>query len=169
MGQGKENGMGEGTYPKDNPETSRRVRRFTLVVTGALIIGCNALLLAGLWVSGVDLETALSKPELYDPANGHCVRVVWSKIAGTDGLVKVCTEWLDFSDISGETHVLPEGKTLAIGPDGNLYFSGSAADNYRLIALMIFAIVVMASGMWMKRVLIAKYHEHLQSLDHHLV
>jgi hypothetical protein len=95
--------------------------------------------------------------------------VVWSKIAGTDGLVKVCTEWLDFSDISGETHVLPEGKTLAIGPDGNLYFSGSAADNYRLIALMIFAIVVMASGMWMKRVLIAKYHEHLQSLDHHLV
>jgi hypothetical protein len=169
MGQGKENGMGEGTYLKENPETSRRVRRFTLVVTGALIIGCNALLLAGLWVSGVDLETALSKPELYDPANGHCVRVVWSKIAGTDGFVKVCTEWLDFSDISGETHVLPEGKTLAMGPDGNLYFSGHAADNYRLIALMIFAIVVMASGMWMKRVLIAKYHEHLQSLDHHLV
>jgi hypothetical protein len=169
MGQGKENGMGEGTYLKENPETSRRVRRFTLVVTGALIIGCNALLLAGLWVSGVDLETALSKPELYDPANGHCVRVVWSKIAGTDGLVKVCTEWLDFSDISGETHVLPEGKTLAMGPDGNLYFSEHAADNYRLIALMIFAIVVMASGMWMKRVLIAKYHEHLQSLDHHLV
>jgi len=161
--------MGDGTYPGGSLETSRRVKRFTLVVTGALIIGCNALLLGGLWVSGVDLETALSKPELYDPANGHCVRVMWSKVAGAEGLVKVCTEWLDFSDISGETHVLPEGKTLAMGPDGNLHFSGQSADNYRLIALMIFAIVVMASGMWMKRVLIAKYHEHLQSLEHQSV
>lgn len=161
--------MGEGTYPNNNPESSRRVRRFTLVVTGALIIGCNALLLAGLWVSGVNLESTLSKPELYDPANGHCVRVMWSKVEGAEGLVKVCAEWLDFSDISGKTHVLPEGETLAMGPDGNLYFPGHAADNYRLIALMIFAIVVMASGMWIKRVLIAKYQEHLQSLDHHLV
>lgn len=161
--------MGDGTYPVENQETSRRVKRFTLVVTVALIIGCNALLLAGIWFSGVDLETALSKPELYDPANGHCVRVMWSKVAGADGLVKVCTEWLDFTDISGETHALPKGKTLAMGPDGNLYFSGDVADNYRLIALIIFAIVVMASGMWMKRVLIAKYHAHLQSLDHHSV
>lgn len=161
--------MGDGTYPEDSPETSRRVKRFTLVVTGALIIGCNALLLGGIWVSGVDLDTALSKPELFDPANGHCVRVTWSKITGVDGLVKVCTEWLDFSDISGETHVLPEGKALAMGPDGNLYFSGQASDNYRLIALMIFAMIVIISGMWMKRVLIAKYYAHLQSLDHHSV
>jgi hypothetical protein len=161
--------MGDGANPGESPETSRRVKRFTLVVTGALIIGCNALILGGLWVSGVDLETVLSKPELYDPANGHCVRVMWAKIEGAEGLVKVCVEWLDFSDISGETHVLPEGKTLTMGPDGNLHFSGDAADNYRLIALMIFAIVVMASGMWMKRVLIAKYHKHLQSLDHHSV
>ena len=161
--------MGDETYSGDSPETSRRVRRFTLFVTGALILGCNALLLAGLWVSGVDLETALSKPELYDPANGHCVRVMWSKIAGADGLVKVCTEWLDFSDISGETHVLPEGRPLAMGPDGNLYFSGHAANNYRLIALMIFAIVVMASGMWIKGALVAKYHEYVQSLEHRSV
>jgi len=161
--------MGDGADRVESPETSRRLKRFTLAVTGALIISCNALLLTGLWVSGIDLETALSKPELYDPANGHCVRVTWLKIVGADGLVKVCTEWLDFSDISGETHILPEGKTLAMGPDGNLYISGNAAENYRLIALMIFAIVVMVSGMWMKRVMIAKYQEHVQSLEHHSV
>jgi len=161
--------MGDGADRVESPETSRRLKRFTLVVTGALIISCNALLLTGLWVSGIDLETALSKPELYDPANGHCVRVTWLKIVGVDGLVKVCTEWLDFSDISGETHILPEGKTLAMGPDGNLYISGNAAENYRLIALMIFAIVVIVSGMWTKRVLIAKYQDHLQSIDHHSV
>lgn len=159
--------MGERTHFIESPKISRRVRRFSLVVTVVLIIGCNAVLLGGLWASGIDLETVLSKPELYDPANGHCVRVVWSRVTGAEGLVKVCAEWLDFSDISGKTHVLPEGKTLAMGPDGNLYFSGQAAENFRLIALMIFAIVVMAAGMWIKQVLIAKYHQHLQSVDHH--
>lgn len=161
--------MGDGTDRVESPEISRRLKRFTLLVTVALIIGCNALLLAGLWVSGVDLERTLSKSELYDPDNGHCVRVTWLKIVGADGLVKVCTEWLDFSDFSGETHILPEGNTLAMGPDGNLYVSGNAAENYRLIALMIFAIVVIVSGMWTKRVLLAKYHNHLQSVDHRSV
>ena len=159
--------MGDGTDRVESSEISRRLKRFTLVVTVALIIGCNALILTGLWVSGVDLERIFSKSELYDPVNGHCVQVTWLKVAGADGLVKVCSEWLDFSDISGETHLLPEGKTLAMGPDGNLYVSGNPAENYRLIALMIFAIVVIISGMWTKQMLIAKYQDRLQSVNHH--
>ena len=117
-------------------------------------------------MSGVDLEAALGNPELYDPANGHCVRVQWEEVAGAEGMIKVCTEWIDFSDISGETHSMPPDKVLAMGADGNLYFSGQSAENYRLIALMIFAIVVMVSGMWVKRRLIAKYQGYLQSIDH---
>jgi len=78
----------------ENFDESRRLQRFTHIVTIGLIIGCNALLFLGLWVSGVDLEAALAKPELYDPANGHCVGVQWEKVAGAEGLVKVCTEWL---------------------------------------------------------------------------
>ena len=151
-------------HPSEPP---LKVQRFTYLVTGILIIVCNGLLLLGLWVSGIDLEMVLSKPPLYDPANGHCVGVKWEKVAGADGLVKVCTEWLDFSDISGHTHSLPEGKPLAMGADGNLYFPGQSAENYRLIALMIFAIVVMATGMWMKGVLIAKYRVYLQSVNNH--
>jgi len=108
----------------------------------------------------------LAKPELYDPANGDCVGVQWAKVNGAEGLVKVCTEWIDFSDISGQTHSLPPGRALAMGADGNLYFPGQSTENYRLIALMIFAIVVMASGMWVKRQLIAKYQSRLQSFDH---
>ena len=150
----------------EDAEVSRRVQRFTLWVTIGLILSCNALLLFGLWVSGVDLETALGKPELYDPTNGDCVGVEWTKVTGADGLIKVCTEWIDFSDISGETHSLDSGKTLAMGADGNLYFSGQSTENYRLIALMIFAIVVMVSGMWVKRQLIVNYQRRLQSLDH---
>ncbi|MEO8325356.1 MAG: hypothetical protein ABI618_05865 [Nitrospirota bacterium] len=159
--------MAGSTDREESPKIARRLKRFTLVVTVALIIVCNALILTGLWVSGVDLEKILSKSELYDPENGHCVQVIWLKVVGVDGLVKVCSEWLDFSDISGETHLLPEGKTLAMGPDGNLYVSGHPAENYRLIALMIFAIVVIISGMWTKQMLIAKYQNRLQSVNHH--
>lgn len=150
----------------EESEESRRIQRFTNFVTIGLILGCNTLLLLGLWVSGVDLESALGKPELYDPANGHCVGAQWTKVSGAEGLVKVCTEWIDFSDISGKTHSLASDRALAMGADGNLYFSGQPAENYRLIALMIFAIVVVASGMWIKRRLIAKYQIRLQSFDH---
>jgi len=128
----------------ENGEESRRVQRFTYMVTIGLIVGCNALLLLGLWVSGVDLEATLAKPELYDPANGHCIGVQWSNVAGAEGLVKVCTEWIDFSDMSGKTHSLPHGRTLALDADGNLYFSGPPGENYRLIALMIFSGACMA-------------------------
>ncbi len=148
---------------------ARKMRWFSWLVTGGLIVVCNLLLLIGLWISGVDLETALSKPELYDPQNGHCVGVTWAKVDGVDGLIKVCTEWLDFSDISGEIHRLPPGKALAMGADGNLYFAGQPGENYRLIGLVIFVIVVVASGMWLKRYLIGKYHYHLQASDRHTV
>ena len=155
----------EQPFPQE-PDVVRRVRRFTHIVTIGLILGCNGLLLLGLWVSGVDLESALGKPELFDPANGDCVGVQWTKVAGAEGLVKVCKEWIDFSDISGKTHSLASDRALAMGADGNLYFSGQPTENYRLIALMIFAIVVMACGMWIKRQLIAKYQIRLQSFDH---
>ncbi len=117
-------------------------------------------------MSAATLEGALGKPELFDPANGHCVGVQWTKVAGADGLVKVCKEWIDFSDISGQTHSLTSDRVLAMGADGNLYFRGQSSENYRLIALTIFAIVVMAGGMWLKRQLIAKYQLRLQSFKH---
>jgi len=147
-------------------DDARRLQRFTHIVTIGLILGCNALLFLGLWFSGVDLEAVLAKPELYDPANGDCVGVQWAKVNGAEGLVKICTEWIDFSDISGQTHSLPPGRALAMGADGNLYFTGQSTENYRLIALMIFAIVVIVLGMWVKRHLIAKYQGRLQSFDH---
>ena len=150
----------------EESDESRRVRRYTHVVTIGLILSCNALLLLGLWVSGLDLEAALAKPELFDPANGQCVGVQWKKVVGAEGLVKVCQEWIDFSDISGQTHTLAADRALAMGADGNLYIRGQSAENYRLIALTIFAIVVMAGGMWLKRQLIAKYQIRLQSINH---
>ena len=151
------------------PDKARKLQWFSRLVTIGLIVACNALLLAGWWISGVDLEVALSKPDLYDPQNGHCVGVAWSKVDGVDGLMKVCTEWLDFSDISGKTHMLPEGTRLAMGADGNLYFPGKSSDNFRLIGLLIFVIVILVCGMWIKQFLIGRYHRRLQAPDRHPV
>ena len=145
-----------------------KMRWFSWGVTIGLMVLCNGFLLGGWWISGVDLESALSKPELYDPQNGHCVGVTWSKVEGVEGLIKVCTEWLDFSDITGETHRLPPGKAIAMGLDGNLYFPGQAHENYRLIGLVIFVIVVVMTGMWFKQFLIRKYLYHLRAIDQHI-
>ena len=130
-----------------------------------LVIVCNALLLGGLWVSGVDLDIALSKPEIYDPENGYCVRVGFAKVEGIQGPKQICTEWLDFSDPSGNTHQILEGRGLAVSADGQLYYQARQGENFRLLALMLFVIVVIGSGMWAKRYLISRYQLQLQGLD----
>ncbi len=143
---------------------SIKLRWFARAVSVFLIIVCNALLLGGLWMSGVDLDIALSKPELYEPQNGHCVRVGIAKVVGVEGPIQICTEWLDISDPSGNTHQIREGQPLAMGADGQLYYQPRQGENFRFIGLLMFVIVVMGSGMWAKRYLITKYQLQLQSL-----
>lgn len=142
---------------------STRLRWFARGVTILLIIVCNALLLGGLWMSGVDLDIALSKPELYDPENGYCVRVGFAKVEGAQGPIQLCTEWLDLSDPSGNTHHIREGLGLAMGADGQLVYQAHQGKNYQLIGLLMFVIVVIGSGMWAKRYLISRYQLQLQS------
>jgi hypothetical protein len=134
-------------------------------VTILLIIVCNALLLGGLWMSGVDLDIALSTQEFYDPKNGHCVRVAFANVEGIDRPIQICTEWLDLSDPSGNTHHLREGLGLAMGADGHLYYQARRGEIFRLIALVMFVILVIGSGMWAKRYLISRYQLQLRSLD----
>jgi len=114
-------------------------------------------------MSGVDLDIALSKPELYDPENGYCVRVGFAKVEGAKGPMQLCTEWLELSDPSGHTHHIREGIGLAMGADGQLYYQARQEENFRLIALLMFVIVVIGSGMWAKRFLISWYQLQLQS------
>lgn len=148
------------------PESqSTRLRWFARGVTVLLIIVCNALLLGGLWLSGVDLDIALSKPELYDPENGYCVRVGFANVEGVKGPLQICTEWLDFSDPSGNTHQIREGGGLALGADGQLYYQARQWENFRLVALVMFVVFIIGSGMWVKRFLISRYQLQLQSLD----
>ena len=147
---------GTGVYSKRMFWESR-MGWFTSGVTLFLIVVCNALLMGGLWVSGVDLEFVLAKSDLYDPQNGHCVRVVWAQVRGVDGLIQVCSEWLDTTDLTGKVHLLRLDEPLAMGEDGNLYYERLRETDYRLLGLILYTIVVIVSGMCMKHRLIGWY------------
>ena len=118
-------------------------------------------------MSGVDLDMALSKPEFYDPQNGYCVRVAFAQVVGVDERVRICSEWLDFSDPSGNTHRIREGAGLAMGADGQLHYETRREEDYRLMALVLYVFAVIGSGMWAKRYLISRYQLQLVEPNRH--
>jgi len=134
-----------------------RIRWFRFVVTMVLIIVCNGLLLGGLWASGLDLDFVLTNSELYDPAISHCVGVTWTKVSGVSGPIRVCSEWLDTTDPTGQVHQLRKNEPLAMGSDGNLYYQNARKAQHQLLGLLAFTIVVIFSGMRLKRFLIKWY------------
>ena len=142
------------------PET--RLRWFTGGITLFLILACNALMLGALWASGLDLEFVLSKSDLYDPLKAHCVRVGLATINGVDGPIQVCSEWLDTTDPTGRVHTLRTDEPLAMDENGNLYYERLRRTDYRLLALVFFSIVVIASGVGIKHRLIGWYRARLQ-------
>lgn len=139
----------------------KRIRWFSLGVTIVLIVVCNALLLGGLWASGLNLNVVLSDSEFYNPSSGHCVRLVWTKAIGVEGPLLICSEWLDMSDPTGQVHTIHKDKVLAMGSDGNLYYENDRKSDFRFLALLIFTGVVIFSGVLAKPFLIAYYCKHL--------
>lgn len=131
-------------------------------ITLVLIVTCNLILLGALWVSGLDLDFVLTNAELYDPRGGHCVRVAWAEVSGTEGLVRVCSEWLDVTDPTGQVHSLRPGEPLAVDGEGNLYYENARKAEPLLLGLMIFAAVVICLGTWSKRCLLTWYEMRLQ-------
>ncbi len=142
--------------------TDPRLIWFTRGITLALIVVCNGLLVVGWWISGVNLEAALSKPAIYDMSSHYCVGVKWMKVEGTDKPMKVCAEWLDLSDPTGATHTIRKGHPLKVGLDGTLHYADQQNEDYRLVGLVLFVIFILGTGMWAKQYLIARYAMHLK-------
>ena len=140
-----------------------RFRWFSLAVTLLLIIVCNSLLLGGLWASGLDLDFVLTNSDLYDPSHGHCVGVAMTKVSGVDSPIQVCSEWLDTTDPTGQVHQLRENEPLAMGRDGNLYYTNARNAETQLLGLVFFAVVVIFSGVRLKRFLLNWYQHRLQA------
>ncbi|RMH07452.1 MAG: hypothetical protein D6704_05090 [Nitrospirae bacterium] len=138
-----------------------RLRWFNAVITLVLIVLCNAILLGGLWLSGINLDFVLSEADLYNPAQGYCVGVAWTNVIGVDGPIKVCSEWLDTTDPTGQVHTLRRDEPLVMDADGNLYYERARNADFQLLLLIGFVILVLGSGMWVKRALLGWYRARL--------
>jgi hypothetical protein len=128
-----------------------------------MIVLCNVIFLFVLWGSGVNLDSLIRTPDLFDPTQDVCLRLGWHKVTGAADPVELCNEWINLSDPSGETHRFQTDTKVVRGTDGKLYFDHPARVDYRLFLLGTFVVVVIVLGMLLKRYLIARYRVWLEA------
>lgn len=139
----------------------RRVRRFSVLVTLTLIVACNTVILAGLWASGINLETLFRTPDLFSPSRDVCLRYNWRKVSGVPQPVRLCYEWINLSDPSGNTHTFQPDTEIVLGADGKLHYARGAEVDARLLLLLAFSAAVLAGGIALSKFLIARYRVRL--------
>lgn len=142
---------------------AHRLRRYRYGVTAVMILLCNAVILLGVWGSGVNLDQLVRMPDLFDPTKDICLRVSWHKVAGLDQAIRLCSEWINLSDPSGDTHQFQRDTTVVQGADGKLYFDHGSRVDYRLFLLGAFVVAAIALGIMLKRYLIARYRARLET------
>ena len=147
-----------------------RLRRYSLLVTLAMIVLCNAIFLLGIWGSGVDLDDLIRIPDIFNPMNDVCVRLKWQKVEGDKERVQLCSEWINLSDPSGNTHSLHKETEVVKGGNGKLYFNHGVQVDYRLFLFLAFVVAVFAFGFVLRRYLIRRHRMHLQtSIGNHSI
>jgi hypothetical protein len=138
-------------------ESLRQLRRYTISVTVLLILACNSVFLLGIWGSGVNLEHVFRTPDIFNAAKDICLRQGWQKVPGFEKPIRLCSEWINLSDPSGETHKFQQDTAVVKGADGHLYFDRGLRADYRFFLFAGFVIAVVAVGIVLKRFLIARY------------
>lgn len=156
-------GQDQSASPEPTAEDDKagKLRRYSYGVSAALILACNAVFLAGLWGSGVNLDALIRTPDVFDAAQDVCLRFTWHRVIGAEEPVQLCQEWIDLSDPSGETHIFHKETKVVRGGDGKLYFDHGAQVDYRLFLLAAFVATVIALGVTIQRRLIARYRMRL--------
>lgn len=139
-----------------------RVRRFTMAVTVVLIVLCNAVLLAGIRLSGVNLDDLVKTPDLFNPKSDICLRLTWQRLPGASDPVRLCSEWINLSDPSGQPHTLDKDTKVKQGADGRYYVDRGVRADYRLMGFVVFVGAVIVSGMLVRRYLVTRYRMQLE-------
>ncbi len=132
-----------------------------MLVTVGLIVVCNAILLFGVRISGVNLDELVKTPDLFDAKQDICLRLTWERVAGTSEPVRVCSEWINLSDPSGQTHLLAKDVKVRQGADGRYYFDQGIRADFRLLGLALFVGIVLVSGWWARKYLVSRYRLQL--------
>lgn len=144
-------------------QRQRRLRRYSVLVTLALIVMCNAVILFGVWTSGINLEGLFRTPDRFDPKRDECLRYNWRKVSGVQQPVRLCYEWINLSDPSGNTHTFQADTDIVLGADGKLHYAQEERVDSRLLLLLAFVGVVLAAGMAASKFLIARYRARLDA------
>jgi hypothetical protein len=155
----------EETQPVVDVEGEQRrlkVRRFAAWMTVLMILLCNTVFLLGIWGSGVNLDGLIRFPEIFNPKQDVCLRLTWHKVAGLEEPVRLCSEWIQLSDPSGQTHQFQKDTKVVQGADGKLYFDHGVRVDYHLFLFVAFVAAVVISGIVLKKYLIARYRLRLE-------
>ncbi len=145
-------------------EQAALVRRYSTRVTWVLMVVCPALFLVGMWGSGVAPEELFQMPEQFSATEDVCLRMGWKRVAGKEDLVQVCSEWIQLSDPSGETHRLQKTMQISETADGRLYFDYGSRADWHLAAFVAFVGAILAFGWYVRRYLVRRYQRHLDAL-----
>jgi len=151
----------------DDQRRARKVRRFTICVSLALIVFCNAIVLVGLWASGINLDELAAPPDVFNSKQDICLRLGWQTVTGAAEPVRLCTEWINLSDRSGKTHQIQPEIKLRHGPDGQYYVDRGVQADYRLLFLVLVLVAIIAFGLVAKWYLVGRYRLHLESAAGH--
>ncbi|NJL16428.1 MAG: hypothetical protein HC938_03745 [Nitrospira sp.] len=151
----------------DECRRADKIRRFSFAVSLALIVVCNTILLAGLRLSGINLDDLVKTPDLFNAKQDVCLRLTRQTLPGANEPVRLCSEWLNLSDPSGTPHYLQPDTKLKKGLDGQYYVDQGVQADYRLLMLMLFVTVIIIGGVWAKWFLVNRYRLRLESSDGH--
>jgi hypothetical protein len=155
-------GLSDRPQPGSDEQRAAKVRRFSRLVTAALIVLCNVLLLAGLRISGINLDELVSTPEVFNAKEDVCLRLTWERVKGAEEPVRLCSEWIKLADPSGKPHQLTKDIVVHRGPDGRYYVDAGVRSDFRLLALALFVAAVLMFGMWIRRYLVNRYRLQLE-------
>ena len=151
----------------DDQRRARKVRRFTIGVSLAMIVLCNGIVLVGLWASGINLDELATPPDVFNSKQDICLRLGWQSVTGAAEPVRLCTEWINLSDKSGKTHQIQRWIKLRHGPDGQYYVDRGVDADYRLLILALVVVAVIAFGLVAKWYLVGWYRLRLESAAGH--
>src|SRR3989454_12329568 len=110
-------------------------------------------------------DQIFAERDFFDPTSDICLRMAWYKPLGEQDPVRLCKEWLNLGDPSGRVHQFNKDLQVVKGADGKVYAKEGAGDG-RLIAVVIIVVLLVASGMWLQRHLIARYRARLAAAAH---
>lgn len=143
-------------------DQQERLRRYGGWVTLGMMVLCNAIFLGGMWISGTKIDKLIRFPDVFNPIQDVCLRFTWHQVEGDQQPVRLCSEWINLSDPSGETHTFQKEIEVVKGGDGKLYFDYGSRVDYRVVVFGASVAAIIVFGIVLKRFLIRRYRMRLQ-------